>query len=48
MKIIEDGNNGIRALFRGSLRDLAAELHHLDERVAQYDSQIVAIAREPG
>jgi len=42
--ILEDAENGLSALFRASLQGLAEELRHLDERVAQYDAQIAALA----
>ncbi len=44
--ILEDAENGLSALFRASLQGLAEELLHLDERVAAYDAQIAALARE--
>ena len=44
--MLEDAENGLSTLFRASLQGLADELRHLDERVAQYDAQIAALARE--
>lgn len=44
--ILEDAENGLSALFRASLQDLADELRHLDERVAHYDAQIAALVRD--
>jgi transposase len=43
--ILEDAENGLRAVMRTALHDLADELRHLDERVTQYDAQIAALAR---
>ena len=43
--ILEDAENGLSLVMRAALNDLAAELRHLDERVAQYDAQIAALAR---
>jgi len=44
-EILEDAENGLSALFRASLQELAEALHHLDERVKHYDAQIAALAR---
>lgn len=44
--ILENAENGLSALFRASLQGLADELRHLDARVAHYDAQIAALARE--
>ena len=44
--MLEDAENGLSTLFRASLQGLADELCHLDARVAQYDAQIAALARE--
>ncbi|NCA89914.1 MAG: IS110 family transposase, partial [Gammaproteobacteria bacterium] len=41
-----NAENGLSALFRASLQGLADELRHLDARVAAYDAQIAALARE--
>jgi transposase len=43
-EILEEAENGLSAIMRAALNELAAELRHLDERVAQYDAQIAAIA----
>ncbi len=44
--LLEDAANGLSAVFRASLQGLADELRHLDERVAHYDAQIAALARD--
>ena len=45
-EILENAENGLSALFRASLQGLVDELRHLDARVAHYDAQIAALARE--
>lgn len=45
-EILENAENGLSALFRASLQGLADERRHLDARVAAYDAQIAALARE--
>jgi transposase len=45
-ELLEDADNGLSARLRAELHGLAEELRHRDERVAHYDAQIEAIARE--
>jgi transposase len=44
-EILEDAENGLSERFRAELNALAAELRHLDERVAHDDTQIDEMAR---
>jgi transposase len=44
-EILEDAENGLSERFRAELNTVLAELRHLDEQVAHYDTQIQAIAQ---
>jgi len=44
--ILEDGDNGLRPMFRELLHGLYRELLHLDERIADYDAQIARLATQ--
>jgi transposase len=44
-EILEDAANGLSERFRAELNTVLAELRHLDEQVAHYDTQIQAIAQ---
>lgn len=43
---LEDANNGLTARFRHLLDGLWGDLHALDERVGELDSEIAAISRD--
>ena len=43
--ILEDGENGLRPMFRAYLDELYKELIHMDERIAGLDQKIEQMAR---